>query len=183
MNYTEAITVAESLVQQFRGGCDRIEVQGGLRRREQEIHEINLLAIPKADWIFATILHPKPQSLEHMLTDMQSHDEIEYEKIGERSKRFWLISSGISVQLYLVLPPATWGVKHVFGTGPDKFVHWMMKTQRYGGAIPNHCRVKHGSVWDRKSGQKYETPEEVDFFRLCGLDWIAPEARAVPGTK
>jgi DNA polymerase/3'-5' exonuclease PolX len=180
MNYIEAKQEAESLLTRFCPLCERIETQGALRRLESDVNEINLLALLKSEFYLENKSSFGVQYLEKLLAGLKAGGAIQYEKLGERSKRFWLNGAGISVQLYLVLPPATWGVRHVVGTGPKDFAHWMVQRQKYGGALPDHCQVQDGAVWDRNTGQKYQTPEEIDFFKLCGLNWIDPQARVAP---
>ena len=87
--------------------------------------------------------------------------------------------------MFLVLPPAQWGVIFAIRTGPAKFSQWLVTPRRHGGALPSYCRVRDGGVY--KAGAKVQgpgardglilMPEEKDFFDLLGLDWIEPEAR------
>lgn len=196
MNYNEAKQLADSLIDRFRPACERIEISGELRRMEKEVGEINLLALPRTKILLETAEVSGYQYIEQILTDMATGGLIAIEKAAktaglaelkskgvQTSKRCWLAGWAISVQLYLVLPPATWGVRHVFGTGTDEYRHWIMKRKKYGGALPDHCRVKDGAVWNRETGEKYDTPEEIDFFRLCRLEWTAPEARVALWAK
>jgi len=37
--------------------------------------------------------------------------------------------------------------------------------------------VKEGAVWDGETEKTLATPEEVDYFNLCGMEWIEPKDR------
>jgi DNA polymerase/3'-5' exonuclease PolX len=192
MQYIQAKQMADSLIERLQPACERIEFSGALRRKESEVDEINLLALPRLETeiIFEARATRKDTRVDKLLGTLEETGIINYgkeattpkqawfnSKAPPTNKRFWLADPAIAVQLYLVLPPASWGVRHLFGSGTDDYRHWLVTRKKLGGALPDHCRVKDGAVWDRKTGEKYDTPEEIDFFHLCGLEWKEPESR------
>ena len=92
---------------------------------------------------------------------------------GPRYKR--LLYQGVPLDLFSVLPPAQWGVIMVIRTGPAQFSHRIVTPKRYGGLLPSHLRVKDGAVWHGE--EMVPTPEEADFLRLLGLEWVEPWER------
>lgn len=177
MQYAEATYVAQSLIERFQSVCHRIEIQGALRRLESTISEIELLVIPQSEICVENILLSGSQYLDIMLEDLFDLGLIQDKMVTEQVKRFGLVRPKISVQLHLVLPPATWGVSHVLGTGPGDFCAWATTKRKFGGILPDQYEVKSGAVWDTESGSKIETAEESDYFMLCGVDWIPPDLR------
>jgi len=184
MKHADALKVAESLVEHFRPACERIEIKGSLCRLKSDVKDIDLLIVPDLSPL------PRPRAefgmplpivhktmLDKMIAEMQADGAIRLEKVGDHSKKFYLKYAGISVEMYLVLPPATWGVRSVIRTGPADFSHWMVTKKMHGGALPDTYYVKDGAVWDRTFEMKFETPEEIYYFKLCGLGWIEPSER------
>jgi hypothetical protein len=115
---------------------------------------------------------------------MQGEEALVFKKSGDRYKQLWLKYAGIAVDLFLVLPPAQWGVQAVIRTGPAEFSHWMVTKKSKGGALPDGYIVEDGVVGKRVFSLKGEVrgnaismPEEIDFLNFCGLGWIEPKDR------
>jgi hypothetical protein len=60
----------------------------------------------------------------------------------------------------------------------------MVTRKSRGGALPDEYIVADGAVGQRVRTDKGEIrqgiismPEEIDFFSLCGMDWIEPSQR------
>jgi DNA polymerase/3'-5' exonuclease PolX len=109
---------------------------------------------------------------------------------GDKYKKIWLKKENIQIDLFLVTPPAEWGVQSVIRTGPSDFSHWMVTRKSRGGALPDNYIVADGAVGIRTRSDKGDgrqgiisTPEEIDFFSLCGMDWIEPSQRVARWTK
>jgi DNA polymerase/3'-5' exonuclease PolX len=115
---------------------------------------------------------------------------IQREKDGERYKKIYLKYAGIYVDLFLVLPPAMWGVQMVIRMGPADFSHWIVTRRNRGGAMQNGFRVQDGAVWRGEHGIKNPEVEtrmgfetERQFFDFLGLDWIEPKDRVARWSK
>lgn len=194
MNHTQALKIAESLVETFRPACDRIEIQGSLRRLKPEVKDIDLLVIPNLTSLpqpRAVFGQPVPKiyktALDKIIGEMEEQGSIRLEKIGDHQKRFYVLNAGISVELYLVLPPATWGVRSVIRTGPKEFSHWCVTRKRSNGGLPNGYRVQDGAVWkgekevkDLAGEQPVGFDSELDFLNFLGLGWVEPSERVAP---
>lgn len=191
MKHDVALKTAEVLVEYLRPACIRIEIAGSVRRGKPEVKDIEILAIPDL-----SITPPKPKlefgkplpvihktMLNKLLHDLIERDEIRFEKSGKRYKKFTLKENNISVDLFLVLPPAEWGVQFVIRTGPADFSHWIVTQRRYGGALPNDSRVRDGAVWVDGGGGSVPMEEEMDFLVFLGLGWIEPSQREARWTR
>lgn len=143
--------------------CSRLMVAGSIRRRKPEVGDIEICCIPNPDTVFFPLLG-------------------KVIKDGPRFKQYEL-EEGIKLDLFIVLPPAEWGVLYTIRTGPPEFSRKIVTQRNKGGLLPNFMAVKDGALW-RGGGkgytigdQKIPTPEETDFFQAIGLDWIKPEKR------
>jgi DNA polymerase/3'-5' exonuclease PolX len=190
MRHDSAWKIAESLVEHFRPACKRIEIKGSLIRQKPDVKDIDLLVIPDLTPLPRPRLEfgkPIPKvhkhALDKMIMEMVDGHAIYLEKFGERLKRFHLNYAGISCELYLILPPATWGVRSVIRTGPAEFSHWIVSHKRLGGAMPDGYRVQDGAVWegDQEEDLTGKIPlgfdEEKEFLEWLGLGWIEPKDR------
>ena len=79
------------------------------------------------------------------------------------------------LDLFIVQPPAQWGVQFLIRTGPAMFSKWMVTQRRKGGALPSFAHVRGGAVWNGET--LISMPEESDYFEFCELLWITPERR------
>jgi len=191
MKYADALKAAESLVEHFRPACERIEIKGSLSRLKQDVKDIDILLVPDLTPLPRPRLEfGKPMPIVHktmldkMIAEMRDEGLIILEKNGPRGKRFYVTAVSISAELYLVLPPATWGVRSLVVTGPADFSHWVVTRRKMGGALPNGYRVQDGAVWEGERqvmDLEGETivgfDEEKDFLNFLGLGWIEPKDR------
>lgn len=105
---------AEALVELLKPACERIEIVGSIRRGDRNARDIDLLAIPllepAAGQLFDAELVPSIEGrIETLIRTpaarlMRPRDA----KNGPRQKQ--LRFRGRNVDLWLVRPPATWGV-------------------------------------------------------------------------
>lgn len=191
MKHDVALAVAKALVEHLRPGFVRVEIAGSIRRNKPEVKDIEIVAVPDLSPLprpVAVFGQPIPKwhktILDRMLAEMVEAGSIRMEKNGERYKKFWLKYAGISVDLFLVLPPATWGVQLAIRTGPADFSHWCVSRARRGGAMPNGYRVQDGAVWEGEREEKDLSAsvrvgfeEERDFLEFLGLGWLEPGER------
>lgn len=189
MKYSDALYMAEWFASELKPGCARIEIGGSVRRGKADVHDIEIIAIPLFNAtfdLFGNVVSSESQ-LDAILREMEALAALKRVKGGEKFKQFEIgrweefaiqpPSQPFKLDLFLVTPPASWGVQYVIRTGPADFSHWMVTKKSLCGALPDYCYVQDGSVWDEENGKKIETSEEIDFFNLCGLKWIEPSQR------
>lgn len=213
MKYKDALVIAEFLRDQLMDCCESdiengnhpfIQIAGGVRRGKDDVHDIEIVAMP--------ILHKKP-ALEFGKAAWLTFFDKELARLqdegylggviknGDKHKAFFINKENaekfgikladedreFKVEFYLVTPPAEWGVDLLIRTGPAEFSQWMVTQKSKGGALPDGYRVKYAAVWkvdqldekDKvKPGQRpVAMPDELSFFRFCGLDYVSPENR------
>ena len=187
MEYDKALPIAERVVDLLQPGCKRIEIAGGLRRLKPDPHDIEIVAIPDLRPprpIFGSPVYPT--ILDALLVSLARGDEddflIHLSLNGPKMKQFAISQDGgqqwiIKVDLFLVTPPADWGVLYLIRTGPAEFSHWIVTEKMHGGGLPNGFMVKDGKILSYADDFYIPCPEEIDFLKFCHLNWIEPSMR------
>lgn len=170
IKWQEAHGIAVDLTAKLADYCQRIEIAGSVRRQRPEVGDIEIVAIP------------------HMAVDMFNQptensylDLIDWERYfgkvikgGHKYKQIEL-PSGINLDLFIVTPPAQWGVQFLIRTGPADFSHRFVTHRAQGGMLPGYLRVQDGALWS--NNHIIVTPEETDVFNLLGIPYIEPKDR------
>ncbi|MBE3038289.1 MAG: hypothetical protein IMZ62_05710, partial [Chloroflexi bacterium] len=144
--------------------CKRIEIAGSIRRGKPEVGDIEIVALPDGNFEVLDIEIVLPGLL----------PGADFIKNGSRYKQIAL-PDGINLDLFLVRPPAEWGVIFLLRTGPADFSRKAVTPKSKGGLLPSNCRVRDGQVW--RNDIDIPMDEEEDFLKLIGLSGLAPEKR------
>jgi len=166
---------AQRIIELLSPDCERIEVAGSIRRKKPQVGDIELVAIPKM-----TIAVPTVPTLFPPTDQVSALDQFDYSRIGVLVKggsKFKQVElhTGQHLDLFIVTPPAQWGVIFTLRTGDENFSHLAVTKKRFGGLLPSNLRVSGGAVL--KDDILIPTPEEADFLRILGLEGLSPEAR------
>ena len=160
-----ALRHADALAALLAPACERIEIAGSVRRRRPQPHDIELVIIPGSGAEFYT-LALELQMRGQLLIDAG------HQRDGHRYKR--RIFEGLPIDLFLVLPPAQWGLLLFIRTGPADFGHRALaRWKRISGGGFSKDGCLHNA-----NGTAVPTPEEADVFDALRLAWVAPEDRA-----
>jgi DNA polymerase/3'-5' exonuclease PolX len=135
----------------------------------KDIGDIELVAIP----IFEKDMFGELTG-QHLLDTVEWHDFGNPIKGGHKYKQIEL-TEGVNLDLFIVTPPAQWGIQFMIRTGSAEFSHRLVTPRKYGGLMPSQYKVKDGAIWS--NNHIIETPEEQDVFNLIGIDFIPPELR------
>lgn len=162
----EAVALANSLIEYLAPHCLRIEAAGSIRRMKPEIGDIELVAIPRIELdMFGSPLADHSLDLFNWLYIGRCI------KSGHKYKQIEL-KEGINLDLFIVTPPAQWGVIFTIRTGPAEFSHRLVTQKSQGGLLPSNLRVEGGAIWNGK--EIIKTPEEADLFRLAEMRFVEP---------
>lgn len=156
--------------------CERIEIAGSIRRGKPDPKDIEILCMPKLSYAPDLFGAPGTQvnALEDALRAVAAAEDAIFLKNGPRYKQIAL-SEGVHLDLFIVLPPAEWGVQMMIRTGPSDFSHWMVTPRHAGGGLPSNLKVRDGAIWLRE--RKIPTPEERDVFKILGTEYTEPSHR------
>ena len=198
MKLEEIQPLAESLLEQLRSACVRIEIAGSIRRRKPEPNDIELIAIPATGEyairnLFDEIIELRPVNyLDEVIGSLLAAGEWAFDaairRNGPHYKRLRHLQSDICCDLF-VTDRRRWGLITTIRTGPGDFSKALMiHARRRGWFIKDGLLHKHlpdldehGEVMPCPSGDRcmriIDTYEERDVFVALGLPWIEPEQR------
>lgn len=180
LEWNVALGKANQFSQLIRDMCERLEFAGSLRRHKSHVGDIEIVLVPRR--IKQTTLSGIPlldvtqeyDLLEELLQQLRDDGVIKRGRWwGPRHKELFFLDAPFD--LYIVRPPAQWGVILTIRTGPAEFSRRLVTLQAHGGLMPAGFKFKDGALW--REGQVVATPEEEDVFRALGLKWIEPRER------
>ncbi len=177
----DALDVANELCDRLTPHCERLAVAGSLRRGKAEVGDIEILLIPRMaqmpDGLFDVkafnladselvqlvgmgVLRPRPNVNGHV-------------SWGEKNKLAVHVPSGIPVDIFSTTAD-NWYVALVVRTG-SKETCLRLTT---GAHKLNRELIAYGpGVRDRGTGEVIKATSEEHVFRLCGVEFLAPENR------
>lgn len=188
MLLAQATEVAHGLVALLEPICERVEIAGSIRRGEAVVGDIEIVAAPAFEDDVALDVWggARPVRLDLLAINLEAFrssgtlvprlvevhradGRIEHQqRVGDRYRA--LTFRGCPVDLFIVRPPAQWGVVFTIRTGPADFSHRLVTEVR-----KRYYRVESGQLLHL--GKPVPCPEERDFFEAVGLPWIQPADR------
>lgn len=208
MKLIDAQLIGQSLVGTLAPFClpEKCVIAGGTRRGKAEVHDLEIVCQPDLSMKPRVVFGMKGRQvplhrLGQVLDEMEEQDLLFFKEGKDRNRKYWINlpkfglpdSEGFLLDLFLVMPPAQFGVQLVIRTGPnseeDKFSKWVVTPRARGGALPDGYCVAGGAVW--RLAQTKETPlkriplpgeipllmpTEEDFLRFLEVD-AAPADR------
>jgi DNA polymerase/3'-5' exonuclease PolX len=192
--HARAREAAEALVRTLWNDCERIEIAGSLRRGKTEVHDSEGVAIATGrtlpDRLFGAVeencldvritglleLSDNSGLQARYVENKRADGSVDVQtKLGPAFKA--LVYHDIPVDLFVVRPPASWGVIFGLRTGPGD---WNIQLVTDCKGIGR--RVAGGQVerWvgASSSWEPVPTPEEGDFFAAIGQPWVEPKDRS-----
>lgn len=190
MNLEKAQTVGRQVVWRMRPYCERVEIAGSVRRKKEEVKDIEIVFWPRmirpqgsggGDSLFDVEAVEGPDrvpSTDVMVSALVSSGfwslDQAVKRNGPRYKR--LKCCGEIVEIYRA-DAWNWGWIFLLRTGPADFCHAIVAPQWNEGFLPVDTRVREGYVYVR--GQRVAVPDETTFLGLWGIPFIAPTHRSV----
>lgn len=192
-----AYALSKSLLMDLQPGCEKISVAGSIRRKKQEVKDIEIVAIPIVNHyeemdLFGDIVDKKSIDVLGEFLSAKLHDnswdwqmDMENKKWGPRYKRLRHKGNGIACDLFYA-KMGSWGGAMIVRTGPSEFSHALMGLiQRRGYHVADgyflhrHPRPAKGCRAGEKCRMIVACPTEESFFMQLGLPYIEPKDRTV----
>jgi DNA polymerase/3'-5' exonuclease PolX len=185
---SRAQDAAETLLALLEPACDRIAIAGSVRRRRPMVADIELVAMARVETVLGDDLWQTPEPFDHLAHTLdrlaaigllsprqvavhRSDGSVEHQTRQGTSYQA-LEYQGLPVDLFIVRPPADWGVILALRTGPGGWnVRLVSDCRRFGR------RVAGGRLY--QGGHPVPCPEERDFFEGIGQPWVEPEERTI----
>lgn len=174
--YDVALKVAEELKEILTPACELNTpvIAGSLRRKRQDIGDIELLCIPKVDIEQVFMV----DRLDATLTSLMMTGLLDYrlnklgrKTYGPQNKLMVHLPSGIGVDVFST-EERYFGMALIVRTGSLEFNKDIM-TRFQEMKMQGHA---YGGVTDRY-GEDRDCPDEDTVFRFLGWQWIPPEKR------
>lgn len=202
----DARHAAEAICRLLEPACDRIEIAGSIRRMSAIVGDVEIVCVPKlnidgeqslsmVDVLVEQLIPAGPGTLAfegHVDSGLRWNSKAPAN--GSRYKRLiWIGQDGplekMKVDLFCVLPPASWGALMAIRTGPAEFGRCLVTKRSQGGALPDRFTQRDGALWERiitigrDEWLKFDTPEEKDYFAALGVPYWPPEDRTTERLK
>lgn len=164
-SYAEAYAIASDVLDMLRPHCFRAEIAGSVRRKKQEVKDIEIVAIPKP---YTTGLFESGiASVVNKWTKVKG--ELAYGKTKYTQR---ILPSGIKLDLFIA-EEGNWGSILAIRTGSAEFSHRVLAN--------GWVRAGYKSVggYLTRGEEKYEVREEKDLFRMIGIPYTEPENRNI----
>lgn len=175
MKLNDAFWIGNEMICALENYTTRIEFVGSIRRCCELVGDIELVCIPRPQ----IDMFGQPTS-DHMLNIYPWEDLGTVVKNGPKYKQIEL-NEGITLDLFIVTPPAQWGPIFLIRTGPEEYGHQMVTSRQMKtrdglpGLMPSCFRFEDGTIY--KGSQPMITPEEADVYKLFDMPYVEPRNR------
>lgn len=189
MDLAEAEVAAERFIAEIGDGCEQIAVAGSIRRRQQDVGDIEIVIVPKTVEIrglFAEYPGQRCDVVDAALGSMANDPDSGIERRSTNGHSAWgprykrLSFEGAPIDLFSC-DANRFGLILAIRTGPTWYSHQLVtpKDRRIErgerpGLLPPHMRVADGWLTYRVSGQRIPTPTEEGFFETIGVPYVEP---------
>lgn len=189
-----AQTVADRLVDNWRHECQKISIAGSLRRKNTEVKDIEIVALPRfhidlfgdssdEDYLIPLIREDLGKGIIGVLGMEEIHPGYHANAIKLTAKYLKLIdnATGIPIDLFIVRPPANYYWQLMIRTGPWQYSKWLVNQPKRFGWFS-----KNGAVWmpnEDMIGDLDGTHKAIEFTsekHVCdtlGIKYLSPEKR------
>ncbi len=166
MRLDAAKAIADRVVEDLRPHCDRIEIAGSIRRRKPEVGDVEIVVIPKTrtGGLFGDQIERSPAF--RRVVDQWT--KIKGSSGGKYTQR--ALPGGIKLDLFTATRES-WGLTLAVRTGSASFSQRVLAT----GWVRSGFRSTGGML--HRDGTPIEVREEMDLFKLIGVEWVDPEQR------
>lgn len=172
--HSEALFIANRLVEAMRPHCDKLMIAGSIRRQVQMVGDIEIVALPT--WRRELDLFGDPVKAENLLyrwatTEAQAMG-IKWTKGLAPVGGYWKADLPTGESLDLFLPkPAGWVAQVLIRTGSAEFTHGVV-----AHAPKRGYRFDDGVL--KRGGEVVPVGDERELFDLLGLKWVEPQHRS-----
>ena len=178
MTLKEAVIISARIIKPLRPFCERVIVAGSIRRQRKTVNDIEIVAVPnlvETDHpYFEGVKMPPHYPIYDFLDKWEKQKKIKHLKRGNKLRQFELLDKegnlNAVVDLFLVIPPAQFGVIMAIRTGSVKFSKWLVNIKKKKGFRFNKGQLFLNSVL-------IETPSETSLFKALDIPFIEPEDR------
>jgi DNA polymerase/3'-5' exonuclease PolX len=183
------LKLAELIQDQLRASCEEIAIAGSIRRQRAEVGDIEIVARPRyrpalfGDGQDFDQLHERVSELvalgsltwRDLKTGLATRPPATAEKAARRFYPLIATKTGVPLDLFVVRPPASWGVIFAIRTGDADFSRALVTRATKLG-----LQVDAGTLWalpHLAPRERFDVPTERAFFEALRASWVPPEDR------
>lgn len=195
----EAQGLADELVYLLAPGCERIHIAGSVRRGGDAfgtVGDIEIVCSPRVERtgdLFSPDGGAEWNELDALCNELRLDgvlanrlDANDRPAWGSRHKR--ALYKGLGLDLFAVIPPASYGCILAIRTGPrwfskalvvpvNKTVYTDDGRPLCPGLMPTWLKHEGGRYVHLRDGEPVGTPDEADVFKLLRIEYIPPQER------
>lgn len=166
---TDARAAADKLVALIRDACERVEIAGSIRRGKAEVHDAELVVIPRA-------------GLWPLLDGLVAQGVVGKAVYSDGKQRWGQTQRGVDVDGVMVeiftADAINWGYQLWLRTGPGPANTHVMKWRSFTKSSAPWQPLG-GYIHDAKKGQRLIVPDEATMFAILGVAYIPPHERTL----
>ena len=181
-----AEVVGQSLLDLLAPACERIEIAGSIRRRREDVGDIELLCVPRSappDMLgYAPPVPSAGDSVDQAVKELIAAGVMKHRRLkdgktayGPSNKLLAHVVTGIPVDIFSV-PAENWGMALLVRTGPADYCVQVMERFRALG-MQGHA---YGGV--TRGDLEIQCPTEEAVYDLLGWQYCPPERRGAGAT-
>ena len=173
---------AERVLEELAPACEKIAIAGSIRRQVAEVKDAEIVAAPRGipRDLLGDVVVDGPNDLDVLVSRLIANGRLAPRLVGalrrtRMGQRFKALESSdgmLGVDLFIVLPPASWGAIMAIRTGPAAYSKRLVMSARDQGLRCVDGRLVRGPGHDL--APYLVTPTERDFIRACGMPWLDP---------
>jgi DNA polymerase/3'-5' exonuclease PolX len=152
--------IADKVLLQLQPHCERIAIAGSIRRKKEEVKDIEIVAIPKP---FEVGLFSSG-----IASVVNQWEKVKGELPCKYTQR--ILPEGIKLDLFFA-EPENWGLIFAIRTGSAEYSHKILAS----GWVKAGYTSREGYLWH--GNDRYNCREEIDLFNRIQLKYVEPELR------
>jgi hypothetical protein len=166
---TDARAAADKLVALIRDECERVEIAGSIRRGKAEVHDAELVVIPRAGlWPLLDKLVAQGVIGKAVYSDGKH-------RWGEKQRG--VAVDGVMVEIFTA-DAINWGYQLWLRTGPGPANTHVMKWRSFTIRSAT-WEARGGYIYDIASWTRLIVPDEATMFTILGVAYLPPHERTL----
>lgn len=169
MEYSKAYDIGIKYFRLLKPYCDKIKIAGSLRRGRSEVGDIDIVCVPKESLSGEDLFSEEVSRLPEFTNLINSFPRVKGNGFGKYTRL--ILPEGLDMDLSMC-NQHNFGVILMIRTGPSLFSERMVTDIKKNG-----FKVEGGFLRQINDGRIIPCPEEADFFRITGQEFIEPNLR------
>lgn len=170
-----ALEIAREISELLAPVVERSKVAGSVRRQRPVVSDLEIVVAPRMQMDLLGSGTPEIEPIRKKL-----HELGDWVKGGTRYVKITNVlgHEGLSLDTFIVHPPAVWPVQLAIRTGPAELSKWAVTRMRQFGR-----QCEGGRILDMRTGAEVPCESEEQFFQYAQLPFLPPRLRDSAGAR